>query len=378
MMRLNKAYTRWLVSPAIVIVSLLLLALSHRSQSFATWYAANLYPILPHTIGRFFSLFSFSVFEIVLILLVLLTIYGASFFFISLCTSKGRARLWYWVKTCALTTLRRLMNIAATLLLFFVLGAGINYNRESYAEHVGIVVEDSSVNELIQLYMILVERAELIAPQIEADANGRFVLQRDSVHEEAQRAMMELNDLHGGLIGYFPRAKGWLLSREILSNMRIAGVFTPWTMEGNYNADMPVQSIPFVIVHELAHVAGHMREDEANFIAYLAARNVDNVDFNYSAVYTALSYTLNALRRSLGAQQHSELFAMLPEQLQRDFTAAREYWQAFEGPVADMSNRMNDAYLRMNQQEDGVQSYGRMIDLLLAYYRSENRIVKNR
>jgi len=353
-------------------------ALSHRSQSFAAWYAANLYPILPHTIGRFFSLFPFSVFEIVLILLVLLSIYGVSFFVISLCTSKGRARLWCWAKTYASTTLRRMMNIAAILVLFFVLGAGINYNRESYAEHVGIVVQESPVDELIQLYMILVERAELVAPLINTDANDRFVFQSDNVHNDAGRAMMELNDLHGGLISYFPRAKGWLLSRQVLSNMQIAGVFTPWTMEGNYNADMPAQSIPFVIVHELAHVAGHMREDEANFIAYLAARNVDNVDFNYSAVYTALSYTLNALRRSLSAQQHSELFAMLPEQLQRDFAAAREYWQAFEGPVADMSTRMNDAYLRMNQQEDGVQSYGRMIDLLLAYYRNDNRIVRNR
>ena len=35
---------------------------------------------------------------------------------------------------------------------------------------------------------------------------------------------------------------------------------------------------------------------------------------------------------------------------------------------------MNDAYLRLNQQEDGVQSYGRMVDLLLAYYREIDKI----
>jgi len=315
------------------------------------------------------------VFEVTLILLALATFFCVVLVIVNLCTSKGRTRLWHLTKTYALATLRRAINIAAIILLFFVLGAGINYNRESYAEHVGIVVQDSSVDELIQLYMILVSRAEVIAPQIDTDVHGHFVLHRDGMHDDARRAMTELNDLHGGLISYFPRAKGWLLSRTLLSNARIGGVFTPWTMEANYNADMPGQSIPFVIVHELAHVAGHMREDEANFIAYLAARDSDNIDFNYSAVYVAISYTRTALRRSVSAAQYQELFDLLPNQLQRDFAVAREYWRAFEGPVADISTRMNDTYLRLNQQEDGVQSYGRMVDLLLAYYRTAGWII---
>ena len=31
---------------------------------------------------------------------------------------------------------------------------------------------------------------------------------------------------------------------------------------------------------------------------------------------------------------------------------------------------MNDTYLKFNKQEDGVNSYGMMVDLLLAYYAS--------
>ncbi|HPE16562.1 MAG TPA: DUF3810 family protein, partial [Oscillospiraceae bacterium] len=34
-------------------------------------------------------------------------------------------------------------------------------------------------------------------------------------------------------------------------------------------------------------------------------------------------------------------------------------------------DRMNDAYLKANAQRDGVKSYGRMVDLLLAEYRDE-------
>ena len=47
------------------------------------------------------------------------------------------------------------------------------------------------------------------------------------------------------------------------------------------------------------------------------------------------------------------------------------FWNQFDGPVAEVSNQVNDAYLKANSQEDGVRSYGRMVDLLLAMYREE-------
>jgi hypothetical protein len=36
-----------------------------------------------------------------------------------------------------------------------------------------------------------------------------------------------------------------------------------------------------------------------------------------------------------------------------------------------VSNQLNDAYLKLNSQSDGVKSYGRMVDLMLAYNRSQ-------
>jgi hypothetical protein len=36
-----------------------------------------------------------------------------------------------------------------------------------------------------------------------------------------------------------------------------------------------------------------------------------------------------------------------------------------------VSNQLNDTYLKLNSQSDGVKSYGRMVDLMLAYNRSE-------
>jgi len=356
---------KWLACLSAVLAGVVLLLAARHIPGFAAWYAANVFPVFPHTAGRVMSLLPFSVFEVVLVLLVLALLCGAAYVVYSLFGRTGRARLRGQVPGAAL----RLFAVLSCAFLMFVLTAGINYSRESFADHIGITVRDSTADELVRLYIKLAERAAVLSREIETDSYGHFVLHREGIHGRAIAAMHGLCDMYGGLGSYFPRAKAPVLSRLLLSNMNIGGFFSPWTVEAHYNGDMPGQSIPFVIVHELAHAAGHMREDEANFVAYLAAANSDCIGFRYSAVYAALTYTLQALHRAVGAQRYAELFALLPEQVVRDMAYARAYWRSFDGRAAEVATRANDTYLRLNRQEDGVQSYGRMVDLLLAYYR---------
>ena len=41
------------------------------------------------------------------------------------------------------------------------------------------------------------------------------------------------------------------------------------------------------------------------------------------------------------------------------------------GSAADAEEIVNDAYLKANSQSSGIRSYGEMVDLLLAEYRTE-------
>ena len=113
---------------------------------------------------------------------------------------------------------------------------------------------------------------------------------------------------------------------------------------------------------------GYMREDEANFIAFLACRASDFPEFQYSGAMLAFIHANNALF-SIDRDLGSETYAMLSEGVKRDLAANSRYWKQFEGPVAEASEAVNDTYLKANRQEDGVKSYGRMVDLLLADYR---------
>ena len=48
--------------------------------------------------------------------------------------------------------------------------------------------------------------------------------------------------------------------------------------------------------------------------------------------------------------------------------ANRDFWEKYDGAVAEVSNRVNDTYLKANGQAEGVKSYNRMVDLIAAYY----------
>ena len=54
-----------------------------------------------------------------------------------------------------------------------------------------------------------------------------------------------------------------------------------------------------------------------------------------------------------------------------DLQANNRYWDRYDSKVAEVANQINDTYLKLNDQEDGVKSYGRGVDLMLAYYRTQ-------
>ena len=86
-----------------------------------------------------------------------------------------------------------------------------------------------------------------------------------------------------------------------------------------------------------------------------------------------LIHATNRLTR-YDADAWREVGALLPEGALRDLAANSRYWARYDTPVGETADRWNDAYLKANAQTDGVQSYGRMVDLLIAFYRAQGLI----
>jgi hypothetical protein len=94
-------------------------------------------------------------------------------------------------------------------------------------------------------------------------------------------------------------------------------------------------------------------------------------DFSYSGTMLALVYAMNSLYYE-DYDAYLNLYDRYSPEVRNDLKYSSNYWKNYETKVAEISDRVNDSYLKANNQDDGVKSYGRMVDLLLAYYSGRN------
>lgn len=158
-----------------------------------------------------------------------------------------------------------------------------------------------------------------------------------------------------------------MIVSELLSYQGLSGIYLPFTVEANYNGDMIPYNMPFTACHELSHLRGFMQEDEANFIAFLACIRDENIDFQYSGYMLGWTYCMNALYR-MDDESWREVRGLLDKAIEKDLLANNEFWDHYEGVVSEVSNQMNDLYLKANGESEGVQSYSRIVELIAAYY----------
>ena len=199
----------------------------------------------------------------------------------------------------------------------------------------------------------------------------------DTMEEQAVLAMMEAGKTYESLSGFTPRPKA-VFQSDWLSKWKIMGIYSPFTMEANYNQQIPGFNIPSTLCHELSHVKGYMREDEANFVAWLVCMSSDRPQFAYSGYMLAFSHAMNALWDTGDRETYRMIYAGICPNAKKDLMADSEFWHQYDGKAAEVSKAVNDTYLKLNRQNDGVKSYGRMVDLLLAYRRKELENEENR
>lgn len=334
---------------------------------FGTWYAHHIYPWIVESIGRVVGYLPFSLAELGLYALLIMLFIDIGKLFVFLFCSRKINKLNQktvcldWSSLAAFGS--RLLFAVGLLLFLYTANCGINYYAASFSSYA--VLEDGTytVEELDSLCQELVQKVN------ETVKTGRQAYRenRSSWRAESVRAMQRAGEQFSCLSGFYPKPKEVLVS-EILSVQQLCGIYSPFTVEANFNGDMPDYNVPHTLCHELSHLKGFMREDEANFIGYLACISSENEAFCYSGYLTGWVYAGNALARA-DMQRYIELTNQLCEEAREDLDANSEFWNRYESKVAEAATQMNDTYLKMNSQTDGVQSYGRMVDLMLSYQR---------
>lgn len=236
---------------------------------------------------------------------------------------------------------------------------------KSFSEEEGIVTYEYRLEQLREICVWLTEEVNSRADEVTRNAEG--VMELDAPEGSgAVESMNRLGEEFPSVRGYYPQPKKLLIS-EILSYQSLSGIYLPFTVEANYNGDMTDYNKPFTACHELSHLRGFMQEQEANFIAFLACVGSERADFQYSGYLSGWVYCMNALYRA-DYETWQEVRVRLDEAVEPDLEANNAFWDRYEGPVSETAERINDTYLKVNGQADGVESYDRMVDLIVAYF----------
>lgn len=318
-------------------------------------------PVLGWTLARMTSWIGFSLAEWLLLL--------ALVHWIGRWVSASRLDGMRW-RALGRATLLNLRDWSLVLALFVLL-FGIQYRRPTLAERMDWPSEippgqlrrsaEASVGEVNALYLELHGTQDLGSATVIGRGFGS--VDRALEHTWPQVA----REFHLGPAAAWPRGrtKGLLIS-PLLARLGLSGFYFPWTGEANRNRDVPAMRQPHVAAHEKAHQRGIAREDEASFLGWAVARRSDHPLARYSAAMYAHRRMLSALFYE-DPRFAEELLARRLPGVQRDVDDLRAYWDRYRGPATDLAQNVNDRYLRSQAIHDGIASYGRSLQLLLAY-----------
>lgn len=327
-------------------------------------YASGIYRVMGQALSRITGIFPFSLMEVAVILMFFCVAGILLCGFVHIIRYKGIQ------KRMMLGVFTSILSFFSIAYFIFITLWGINYHRLPFASIANLNTRPASVGELRELCENLIIRANFLRTLV--DENGQGVMYIAKGHKDvffrAAKGYENASVIYPELGGKYGRPKGILFSKA-MSYAGISGIYFPFTGEANVNTAIPDCILPSTTCHEMAHQRGFAREDEANYIAYLACTMHPDADFQYSGVLLALIHSMNtlSLHDPAGCKR---LKAMYSPSLRQDLFHLNQFWKRYEGPIERAASKANDAYLKSNLQEDGVYSYGRMVDLLLAEYRT--------
>src|SRR5690606_2406176 len=119
--------------------------------------------------------------------------------------------------------------------------------------------------------------------------------------------------------------------------------------------------------HEMAHQIGYASESEANFIGFLASIKNDDLYIQYSGYTLALRYCL----RSIEIRDEKQLEELLPTinyGILMNIKESNDFWEQYQSFIEQGFEFFYHNFLKMNRQEEGMESYSRFVDLMVNYY----------
>jgi len=289
--------------------------------------------------------------------------------------SRSIFRLWRRRKTSSgiswkqrlLKSGRRLLSFAGGVTFFFFFLWGFNYQRLPVEEYLQLDITQPDSLELADAFAeagLLAAGARLQIPNITDDTLSDQLAPPDLEEKVAQTLAQTLQRLgypaSGRTRARMVRPGGWMLS------LNVAGIYNPFTGEGNVSSALTPPQVPFTMAHEMSHGYGFGDEGTCNFLALLACTASPDPYIRYSGRFAWWSYLSRELRK-VAPYSRGEITKKLHSSVKKDLIARINNSRRYAGRASRIGNKVNDQYLKLQGIKEGVLSYNRIVLMVLAW-----------
>lgn len=347
-----------LVMICFALISLIIYILVLNSVKFADFFNYNIASVVRQIMALSTSFIPFSTAEIFLIL--------SPFFFallIVLIVKKAKKG-----KKSSIRLFFIILSIILYLFITFVWTYSSGFHTTKLDKQLALDKKTPNKEELAQATEFVVIQLNSLSKKIEYDDQGssNSPYNYRELSKEICKAYEKYEKEHGILRSFDSKIKPIMLS-EPLTYTHISGIYTFMTGEGNVNVNYPDFIVATSAAHEMSHQRGIAREDEANITSFIVLMNSENDFLQYSAYLDMYRYLANALY-SADKELYKSIYLLLDEKVRQDLVNYSNFFKKYSNSKAsEVTNKVNDTYLQVNGQEQGIKSYGMVVETTCAY-----------
>ncbi|WP_397363248.1 DUF3810 domain-containing protein [Olleya sp. R77988] len=266
-----------------------------------------------------------------------------------------------------------LIDVFATIsVIYFVfhLFWGLNYYRNPL--HKNLNLEDNYTTEqLISVTKKLIDKSNSIHLSITKNDSVKVVFPytKSEILAQTTTSYKALKKTFPNL-EYQPKSMKKSLFSIPLTYMGFSGYLNPLTNEAQVDYLIPVYKFPTTSAHEAAHQLGYAKENEANFIGFMATISNDDVYFKYSGYTFGLSHCLGEIYRR-NPDIYKTLLPTINKGVLKNYQEVRDFWNAYQNPFEFIFKSTYTTYLKANNQAKGMDSYSYVVALLVNYLKNK-------
>ncbi len=347
----------------IVTAAVLIHIIFYQSVLIEKYYSQIIYPVISGVLKFCFGWIPFSLGDIIYAVLILWLLSKLIRFIISV--KNGLIK-----KSNLIVGIIKGGKLLLLLYIFFNILWGLNYNRVGIAEQLNLNPAKYSLQDLILIDSILLEKVNTCKASLLIRNDS--LKQTSAIFNEGSNAYNLLSKKYAFLkyskASVKPSAWGWLGNY-----VGFIGYYNPFTGEAQVNTTVPQFIQPFTVCHEIGHQLGYAKENEANFVGYLAATASPDTAFHYSAYLDLFMYAQRSLFEVDTVSTRRFALNLSPT-VKADIKLLKEFDKKHKSFAEPVFRWLYGKYLQQNQQPSGILSYDEVTGLLLAYYKKEGKI----